>query len=105
MRCSGATERAGILKDGSVPVGADHEEGVERRGGRERRVRREFHARLADQSGGKRESRVIAATTTAVVVAAVSDRAPRALLSRRYSATARVSVPARVICGIGQPPG
>lgn len=50
-----ARRPAGILKDGSVLVGADYEEGVERRGGKERRVRRELDAGLADQPGGKRE--------------------------------------------------
>lgn len=56
-----ARRPAGILKDGSVLVGADHEEGVERRSGKEHRVRREFYAGLADQSGGKREVGVVAA--------------------------------------------
>lgn len=78
---------AGILKHGSVLVGADYEEGVERRGGKECRVRREFHAGLADQSGGKREVGVAAAAPTAATVA-MCARA-RARLSHRYSVSDR----------------
>lgn len=76
-----ARRPAGIFKDGSVLVGSDYEEGVERRSGKECRVRRELHAGLADQSGGKREVGVVAAATAATV--ATCARA-RARSSHRY---------------------
>lgn len=63
---AGATRRpAGISKDGSLSVGADYEEGVERRSGKKCCVRRELDAGLANQSGGKRERRAAAATAAA----------------------------------------
>jgi len=66
-----ARRPAGTQKDGSVFVGADHEEGIERRSGNERRVRCKFYAGLAGQSGGKREVVVAAATAAAAAAATV----------------------------------
>jgi len=74
---------AGILKDGSVLVGTDYEEGVERRSGKECRVRCELYAGLADQSGGKRE--------------VVSSRRQRRRRQRSRRARARASAPAFIV--------
>lgn len=73
-----ARRPAGILKDGSVLVGADYEEGVERRSGKECCVRRELHAGLADQSGGKRERCVVAAAAATAATAATVATCARA---------------------------